>query len=188
VDPGKPFGEALQHLNKARDFVCLALLIFLAGATAGYLYPENFTGYLDAFREFAGRFEGRSTLVLIAMIFLQNVSSAFLTFWLGTLLGLVPALGAFTNGILLGIILSVGIKGNIAVAMLTLLPHGIFELPAIFVAWGLGLWRGFWLFRKNKDETYRERARQSYRVFLTLVIPLLAVAAIIEGTGIGLLR
>ncbi|MEW6213944.1 MAG: stage II sporulation protein M [Nitrospirota bacterium] len=58
----------------------------------------------------------------------------------------------------------------------TLIPHGIFELPAIFVAWGLGIWRGVWMFRKDKDQTFKERANKAYRVFFAFILPLLIIA------------
>lgn len=48
------------------------------------------------------------------------------------------------------------------------------------------MWRGLWVFRKDKQETYASRARKGYLAFYRLVIPLLIIAAVIEGGRIAL--
>jgi stage II sporulation protein M len=67
-----------------------------------------------------------------------------------------------------------------------LLPHGIFELPAIFISLGLGVKLGMFVFEKDKKKAFIERLRKSFFVFLTIVLPLLVIAAIIEGLLISL--
>jgi stage II sporulation protein M len=66
-------------------------------------------------------------------------------------------------------------------SLLNLLPHGIFELPAIFISLGLGLKLGTTWFKKNIAETFRKYFWESLRVFVWIILPLLSVAAIIEG-------
>ena len=68
--------------------------------------------------------------------------------------------------------------------MWRLLPHGIFELPAVFISLGLGIRLGTTLFNrnvKNIDKEIFRRLRNSFKVFIFIVLPLLVVAAIIEG-------
>jgi uncharacterized membrane protein SpoIIM required for sporulation len=67
-------------------------------------------------------------------------------------------------------------------------PHGIFELPAFFLACGIGLWCGTWLIGKDKHESYRSRAQKSYLVFFRLILPLLIIGAVIEGGSIALIQ
>ena len=63
-----------------------------------------------------------------------------------------------------------------------LAPHGIFELPALFISLGLGLKLGMFFLEKDKVKTFRNYLWNSLRVFLYIIIPLLLVAALIEGT------
>ncbi|MEW6003313.1 MAG: stage II sporulation protein M [Nitrospirota bacterium] len=177
--------EAIKYLDEAKKFVYIAIFIFFLGVFTGLTFPEHFKSLLDSFKTFAEHFKGRSTPVLILMIFLQNSLSALIAIWLGTLLGIIPLFGAITNGLLIGVVLSVGNKIDLTQVIWTLIPHGVFELPAIFLSWGLGIWRGLWVFRKNKDETYRERAKKAYHLFFAFILPLLIIAAIIEGLNIS---
>jgi stage II sporulation protein M len=71
---------------------------------------------------------------------------------------------------------------------LNLLPHGIFELPAIFISFGMGLKFGTFLFYKEKMKKFAEFFSNSLRVFVFVILPLLVIAAIIEGSLIFLLK
>ncbi|MEJ2182197.1 MAG: stage II sporulation protein M [Nitrospirota bacterium] len=187
-EPPGTWRRAISDAGEARNFIYAAIAVFLVGAILGGAYSERFSSMLQSFKELAKGFSGQSIPVLILLIFLRNSFAAFLSVWLGILLGLVPLLGALSNGILVGLVIKTGAgEGSSVLGVIALLlPHGIFEFPAIFLAWGIGLWRGAWPFRHNKEETYRERAHKAYRVFLVLVLPLLLVAAVIEGLLIGL--
>jgi stage II sporulation protein M len=172
-------------LSEAKWFIYFAIFLFLAGAVVGYSWPTRFEVLLASLHGMAEQLRGKSAPMLIIAIFIQNGFSALLAVWLGIILGIVPMIGAITNGILLGVVLAV--FGNGLGIVTGLLPHGIFELPAIFIAWGLGMWRGMWLISPNRKEIYKDRARKSYYVFFRIVLPLLAIAAIIEGLAIAAL-
>ena len=69
-----------------------------------------------------------------------------------------------------------------------ILPHGIFELPAVFIALGIGIKLGMFIFQKKKLESLKNYSINSLRVFLLIILPLLVIAGIIEGTLIFLLK
>ncbi|MEJ2033901.1 MAG: stage II sporulation protein M [Deltaproteobacteria bacterium] len=172
-------------LAEAKNYIVFCIILFIVGAGVGYAAPSSFTDLLGSIQSLADRLAISSPPAVILLLFLQNATSAFVAIWLGLILGLVPLAGAVANGIILGAVLA--IAGG-PMAFLALIPHGMFELPAIFIAWGLGLWRGMWLFQEEKKKAYKERARKAYYVYFTLVLPLLAIAAVIEGLGIVLAR
>ncbi len=68
-------------------------------------------------------------------------------------------------------------------AALMLVPHGMFEWPAMLIAWGVGLWRGEGYRFNAVLGTYFQRWKRSNQVFFLIVLPLLLVAAIVEGRG-----
>lgn len=174
--------QVAGYLREAGAFIALAAFVFIAGALWAILNPDAFAPYTNALEQFVERFRGKRGIELIFMIFFQNLSAAFLAFWLGTLLCLVPLFSAFSNGLILGIVIHRAVAAGLTGTLLKLLPHGVLEFPAMHVAWALGIWRGMWLLERGRAERYRERASKSYRVFFAVVIPLLALAAMIEGT------
>jgi stage II sporulation protein M len=136
-------------------------------------------------KRFAAHLPHKSMPALIALIFLKNVLAAVLSVLAGPLLGILPFFAAMVNGVLIGVVFSYMAQTKSATSMvLSLIPHGLFELPAMCMAWGLGIWQGIWFFEKNKTGTLGERRKKALRVLLLIIVPLLLIAAIIEGADI----
>jgi uncharacterized membrane protein SpoIIM required for sporulation len=60
----------------------------------------------------------------------------------------------------------------------------MFELPAVFISWGLGIWMGTWWLGR-RDISAKEKLKKALRIFFVIVLPLLVVAAVIEGLSIA---
>ena len=178
--------KTVAPVKEARYHIYLAIGLFIAGACIGFKQPDRFGESLDYLAGFAAFLRDSHPLFIILFLFLKNALASFIALWSGVLFGIIPAVTAAQNGALLGVVFSW--KESFSTVLLNILPHGIFELPAFFIACGLGLWRGTWIFRKNKDETYKDRARKGYRVYYRLIIPLLFIAAIVEGFRIAQIR
>lgn len=67
------------------------------------------------------------------------MESSFLGVILGLVLGIFPIIFAIVNGYVLGFVASITVESEGLFVLWRLLPHGIFELPAIFISLGLGL-------------------------------------------------
>ena len=78
--------------------------------------------------------------------------------------------------------------GNGYLILLRLLPHGIFEIPALILSLGLGLKLGFFIFTKNKKKYLKDNLINSLRVFVYIILPLLIIAAIIEASLMVLMK
>lgn len=173
---------ALEGLVRARNFIWIATGLFLLGALIGLAQPGEFEPLLDSFEDYVQeRFIGRSLPLTILLIFIQNFMTALISVVLGVLFGIVPALSAMINGILLGKVISDLAGLDQLHELWKILPHGIFELPAIFIAWGTGMWFGAWILRKDKSETLRSRGQRAVLVLISYCAPLLIVAAAVEG-------
>ncbi len=61
------------------------------------------------------------------------------------------------------------------------MPHGIFEWPAMIIAWGFGLWRGAGYRFSANPGTYFQRWKRSNHLFFMIVLTLLLLAAMVEG-------
>jgi stage II sporulation protein M len=170
-----------QTLRMASPQIGVALVIFILATVTGALRPDMASGILASFQEIAEDLMQRSTPELIVAIFLRNGMAAVISIFLGIIFGIVPAAAILFNGLLFGAVLQMA-PGDIW----RVLPHGIFELPAMFIAWGLGLWVGQWFLQPPRLEHLKDRLGRSLKVLLALILPLLVVAAIIEGLAAAL--
>lgn len=176
------YTSIFSDIRRAAPFIILALIVFSLGIVIGLAFPGAFSDMLESFKQMAFAYGQRAAAVLILMIFLRNSIAALISIGLGPFLGIVPCVAALLNGILVGMVISL-IEGPEKIrAMLTLIPHGVFELPAIISAWGLGIWRAAWYFQgRDPADSSRQRRRSAYRVYYALIVPLLLIAAVIEG-------
>jgi stage II sporulation protein M len=120
-------------------------------------------------------------------IFFNNLKSSFFGMSFGILFGIFPILVTIFNGYLLGFVSAFSVAGGGVLSLWKLLPHGIFELPAIFLSLGLGLRLGTLVFQKNKQKFLKENILRSLKIFLLIVIPLLIIAAIIEASLVAII-
>ena len=140
---------------------------------------------VDWIREFVKELleetSGLNMWQMIVFILNNNLKSSFIAMLLGIFLGIFSVLTAFANGYVLGFIAEKSVKVEGFSVLLRLLPHGIFELPAVVLALALGTKLGFFWLARNKKKEFLKRLEQSLRVFLFIILPLLIIASIIEG-------
>lgn len=182
MDAMRFYRKVFTDLHAIRRYVYLAAGIFLLGALTGMLLPEVSRAQIAIFREFAEGFKGKSASALIVAIFLNNLGASALALLTGGLFGLVPLIAALVNGMLLG-----GFLLYMPALVLRVIPHGILELPAVFIAWGAGMWIGLWALQRHPLLALKERVIRSVRVFVAVVVPMLIVAALIEGLAAAFL-
>jgi len=171
-----------SDLQEARAYIVAAVLIFAAGGVLALLIPHVGEKVISLVLEYFKPFKDKQYLELVVAIFLQNASSAFLAIACGFLLGIIPVLGAFFNGIVLGAIVHLD-----PLHIFMIIPHGLFELPAVFIAWGLGIWCAGGLFHASSAQTVIVRVKKSLNIYLGVIVPLLILAAIIEVLAIKIL-
>ena len=132
--------------------------------------------------------EGMSRFELIRFIFFNNAQSSFLGLILGVFLGIFPLFFAAFNGYVLGFVALMAVEAGGAGVLWRILPHGIFELPAVFISLGFGLRTGMLIFQHGKLKSFKHYFYELARAFIFVVLPLLAIAAIIEGISIFLFK
>jgi stage II sporulation protein M len=98
---------------------------------------------------------------------------------LGVLLGIFPFLTAISNGYLLGFASKITAESQGLLVLWRLIPHGIFELPAIIISTGIGIKLGISVL-KNWNK-FKFEFTEALRFFVFVLLPLFLIAAIIEG-------
>lgn len=173
--------ESLATLRKARLWILLAASLLLTGCLLGFLFQEHL-GFLQ--RQVAAlmrQFSDKTALDFIASIFLHNLLAAYVAMCFVTLFGVLPMAMGLLNGLLLGWFAAQVLSMYGPETLMELLPHGAFEIPAVLIAWGVGIWRGFGFRVSGGSSSIFERWKEAHRVFVSIVLPLLFLAAVIEG-------
>jgi uncharacterized membrane protein SpoIIM required for sporulation len=114
----------------------------------------------------------------------HNVSVTFLVFAAGITFGIGTIYLLALNGLLLGTVAALCMKHKLALEFWSfVLPHGSFELMAVFIAGGAGLILGHALVDPGpyrRVETLSVRSRDAVKLVLGCV-PLLIVAGVTEA-------
>jgi stage II sporulation protein M len=183
------YSKCYQFLRESSNFVIISLGIFCAFIILGFAFPIFFQDSIFAWIEkLMLELEGLGTLETIWFIFFNNIKASFFVIVLGVLIGIFPIITAIVNGYLLGFVARNVVESNGILVLWRLLPHGIFELPAIILSMGLGLKLGMNLFSKKGREKFRKDFVEALRFFVFVILPLLIIAGIIEGILIVLSR
>ena len=185
------YRESLNYIRDSRNFIYSVIIIFLFFSLIGFFIPAPpllEEKILEFIEELLRKTEGMSQGELIRFIFLNNIQSSFTGMPFGIILGVFPLIATLTNGYVLGFVAAKSAENGGIFVLWRILPHGIFELPALFISLGLGVKLGTFIFKKNKFETLTTYMIKSIKVFFFIIIPLLIIAAIIEGSLIFVLK
>ena len=186
----KNFGQGIKYINDSRKFIYSAVIIFLAFALVGYFLPvpdvlsEKILKFVE---ELLSQTEGMSWSQLLGFIFFNNLQSSFFGMILGIFFGLFSIVALVANGYLIGFVSRIVSEKEGILVLWRLLPHGIFEIPAILISTGLGIKLGTFIFQKKGKETLKEIILKSLKAFFFVIVPLLIIAALIESSLIYLL-
>ncbi len=159
--------------------------IFAAAFIAGFVAPASLQQQaLAGFDEFVAQFRDMSGGALFWFILVHNVIVTLVLVGAGLLFGIVPILAVGTNGFVLGIVYrkGAGAMGYVDAA-LAILPHGIFEIPAVLFAAAYGLWLGVIVIRRVRGKgglILREYIAHAFQRYFAVAFPLFVIAASIE--------
>ena len=177
------------YFQRLRPYLTASLILFSVGFAIGLMVVDRFPQMADAFEEslagFVKSFRGLPKGRLAVMIFLNNSVKTLLAILLGTLFGLLPAFFLVVNGAALGAVLSMSTRSRgLWVSLLSVVPHGVIELPAVFLGTAIGIMMGTILVRKffaKSDAKMGGEIGHAMKFFVTLIVPLLLVAALVEA-------
>ena len=179
---GENYLACWKFLSECRWHVVFAVGVFALMFLVGFVFPIFFREEIFKFiTEIIGLVEGKSLFGLVVFIFWNNLRASFLAIVFGIGIGIFPLIIAVVNGYLIGFV-SRDVVGREGFFILwQLLPHGIFELPAVIFSIGIGMKIGFDLFRGDVKKKLVYNFREGLRFFVFVIFPLLLVAGIIEG-------
>ena len=168
-----------------KKWVIIAILLFSAGLLLGLATPGSLlTEDTAAFNELAELLAPLPQSALFGVILINNVFALLISFALSPLFCLVPILALTINGWLLAVVATEVIHGeSIGFLLAGVLPHGVFEIPALILgqaaALSFGAMVAVTLFKKERRNLLLPSFKQNIR-YLMAALVLLVPAAIIE--------
>ena len=170
-----------------QKWIFIAIGLFAIGIALGLAMPTGITNLLTedlAALEELGRLLGPFQVTTAIFIFLKNVSALLFSFIFSPILCLVPILALTVNGWLLSFVSVLVVQEeSLGLLLAALLPHGIFELPALIIGEAAALSFGAMtivaLISKTKRNQLLPNLKRNLR-YLVIACVLLLPAAIIE--------
>ncbi len=187
----KFIGLLLEQWN----FVIVAMILFAIGGIGSFLavmsdplhiysvLPANVAQGVDP--ESLGSYDGAvNSSLMSASIMTNNIQVAILAFAGGITFGILTVYLLIYNGIMVGALAALFWHYDKSYDFWAyIVPHGIIELTAIFIAGGAGLLMGYKLFvpgNYSRGYQLKQQAKRSVQLLLG-TIPLFVIAGIIEG-------
>ncbi len=187
--------ENKNNIPIIKKYFFVSFFVFTMSFIVGFIFvslqPETAREALEKIEEEFSFLRNLSNLQLGIFIFLNNSIKILLFIFLGVVFVVPTLFFLVTNGFVLGLVVAVmfpylGPKGIFD----SLFYHGIFEIPALFLGSSLGIWIGTLSFKKIKKvkklkelfkiSEIKDAIIVSLNIFLVVIIPLLAIAAIVE--------
>lgn len=168
--------------------IIITLLLFMTTMCVGWIgsaqNPAIGDQLLSLFeKEVAGQLSGENASDMAAKLFANNLEACVLLFLGGASFGILTIFIMSLNGIVIGAIMEIVSKEHSALFVAAaLIPHGIFEIPAFIISGALGVMLAQSLIAEwyGEGDTAPVAAHYS-RLFVCYVLPLVAVAAMVEA-------
>jgi stage II sporulation protein M len=183
------FKELKEILSQNRIAIIVIIGVFILGFTLAYTFSnQTKLVWINSLVDKFGKFDHSNKLEEFKQIFLNNTFVTTLEVFLGFTL-LIPLGLIAINGLAIGIttdlfsrIINVNIQA-LWIYLAAMVPHGIVEIPTVFLGAILGLLFGLKIyFNKSILPKYRRRdvLASIIKIYIFILIPLLAIAALIE--------
>ena len=183
------FIGAWNYIKESESYIAVVLgfftLFFILGFVFPYIAPEEvLQPILDEIKkiieELIKKTEGKGFFGLWWFIFSHNSSIGFISIITGFLFSIIPIFFLVSNGLSIGLISSLVTAEAGFFSLWRLLPHGIFEIPAVILSFSLGIKFGAFIFNKHLWKEFKVRLLNSLRSFFLIIIPLFLIASFIE--------
>ena len=170
-----------------RRWIFIAIFVFGIGLVCGSATPTSIASLIsediDALKEISSILVPFSALTVL-LIFIKNASVILLSFVLSPIFCLIPILTLTINGWMIAFVSTAVIQEeSFSYLLAGLLPHGIFELPALIIAQAAALSFGIMailaMVKREKRSLFLPSLKQNIK-YLLIALALLVPAAIIE--------
>jgi stage II sporulation protein M len=182
---GFVFGRQTDYVRRLAPMFLICLAGFCFSLWAGFQLGDSIS--MEVLEEFMGslpNLENFDITMIFLFIVFNNVFKSFLWMVLGALGSFPPLFFAVLNGFFLGnFSYGTSMEYSLAFTAAALLPHGIIEIPTILLSSAAGMALGYALINRLRGRgSLRTEFGKALRLFVTKIVPLLVISAVIEVT------
>ncbi|BAI60264.1 conserved hypothetical protein [Methanocella paludicola SANAE] len=177
----------LRYVWDLRLYILAAIAVFtvfyILGYAAAVSIPEVRDTIMSSVSEEVSPLKELSPLSLMLGIFVNNAVKCLLVIVLGMAFGIVPAFFMMANGLILGIVIGVTMsRTSLLYVLAGTLPHGVIELPMVFISAAIGLKLGVLALKAlfGKKEGLLDKVKEALLIYFIWIFPLLFLAAFLE--------
>lgn len=182
---GLVFGRQASYVRRLTPLFILCLTGFAFSLMVGYQMGDSISAsILDDLMGALPDLEGMDMTMIFLFILFNNITKSFIWMVLGIVGSFPPLYFSIMNGFLLGSFsYSIVLEHSMAFTAAALVPHGIIEVPTILLSSAAGMGLGYQLINRLRGRgNLRVEFAMALRLFITRIIPLLLLAALIEVT------
>jgi stage II sporulation protein M len=196
------FKDFLDYAYSLRWYLLVIVAVFvicgIIGYSVGITMPSLTGNTISDLKDQVGTLKDMSSLGFMLGIFENNVIKCFLAVILGLAVGVAPLAFTVANGFVVGIAVGYVIgQSGLLYVLVGMLPHGVIEMPMVFLSGAIGLKLGWDVLRSFYRAIRRSPARkqidlwkdikEGLLIYVFWVAPLLLVAAFLETFVTGTL-
>jgi stage II sporulation protein M len=173
-------------LYRNKNLILACIVLYIISIPVGYVsYDLVADKVMPMIQQFTQDISGKSQLDTAITIFMNNYRVCGLLLLAGTFI-LPTVFILFVNGFAMGFVMKLLEIRNHDLFFLIkgVAPHGIFELPAIFISAAIGLRIGLsyiTLDKKKRIENVNKAIKEAVLINFLVVLPLLLIAAFVEA-------
>lgn len=177
------FGDQADYVRSLMPAYAIAFLIFFFSLAAGYSLGsfDIMEAYLDAL---PSGIQDYSLVQFLMFIIGNNVFNGFLWIGLGYVFSFPSLYLSALNGFVIGNISHTMImESSLSFVLVGLIPHGIIEIPTLLLCSAMGMGLGYSLINRLRGRgSLKLELIKAMRLFITRILPLIVLAAVIEVT------
>ncbi|MGL5314979.1 MAG: stage II sporulation protein M [Peptostreptococcaceae bacterium] len=179
-----------EKLLKTLTYVTVSFVILVLLTTIIFYYNQDTAKELiRSFLEANSDMINASGEILMTNLIINNITAAMMSIIMGIVPFLfVPIFSLVINSVMIGATLGFTTIASstsvFKILLLGIMPHGIFELPALFISMSMGVYLCNKISRKilgKEKESLIEVIKNIVKTFIIIVIPLLILAGIVEA-------
>lgn len=169
-----------------KKWLIVAASLFIFGMILGLVAsPDLITNELTRLEETSSGIASWPSVAIFIFILLKNVTALLFSFILAPALCIIPVISLVTNGWLLSVVsVVVAEQKSIGFVLAGILPHGIFEIPALIIGGAAALSFGLSVVTGAISKAKRAEIIPSFQKnlrYLAVAFILLFPAALIEA-------
>jgi len=177
----------LKYVWGLKYYLLAIVLVFATFYAIGYIavmtVPDMGNMVVSNFKQEVSPLKELSPFGLMMGIFANNAFKCLLVIVLGLALGIAPIIFVMANGLILGIVIGVTMKStSLLYVLVGVVPHGVIELPMVFISAAIGLKLGMDLLKAllGKNVNVVDKLVEGLMIYIVWIFPLLFLAAFME--------